>query len=305
MSPSPRAAAHQRERARLAARTARAARTEWRQVEAEDIAGSWTRLLDRAVAVVSAGQLAAGQQAGPWLDRLLGRGAPAEGEVEPRALAGVAGDGRDLAGLLMYPVWVALHRITRGMSIAAALLTGQAFLDLVVRTVVADAGRAADLVGMLARPAVTSYIRVVHLPACARCIILAGAEYGVSTGFRRHPRCDCTMEPVTRAHRPEPASPAGLYEQMPADQRRSTFGAAAVTAIGDGADLAQVVNARRGMTAATTTEGTTRRGIAGRGLGAARRGTTARPRLMPEEIARQATSREHRVELLRVHGYLI
>ncbi|MFJ7212656.1 hypothetical protein [Amycolatopsis sp. NPDC098790] len=32
------------------------------------------------------------------------------------------------------------------------------------------------------------------------CIILVGRPYRYSQGFRRHPRCDCTMTPVTREH---------------------------------------------------------------------------------------------------------
>lgn len=73
-------------------------------------------------------------------------------------------------------------------------------------------------------------------------------------------------------------------------------------AIRDGADPGQVVNARRGMAVSAgrtvTTEGTSRRGFARSRLGGA-------VRLMPEQIYRDASSREEAVRLLRLHGYLV
>lgn len=322
MSPSPAAAAHQKERARLATVTARAAGRAWRKVDGADIRGTWTRELPEVLALLAGGQLAAARSAEPYLVRLLGDddGQPASVYLAPDALTGVAPDGRPLASLMMLPVWTALHAISRGASLAVSLVTGQALLDMLVRTVIADTGRAADLVGMILRPAVTSYIRVVEFPACARCILLAGVEYGISTGFRRHPRCDCTMEPVTRTHRPAPVDAMDAYQSMTPQQQHKVFGGAAVKALAAGADIGQVVNARRGMSTATyygrtvqtTTEGITRRGIAGGRRGkfervAGKRYSTARaPRLMPEEIYRLADGdRAHAVRLLRTHGYIV
>jgi hypothetical protein len=73
-------------------------------------------------------------------------------------------------------------------------------------------------------------------------------------------------------------------------------------AIQDGADMSQVVNARRGMSVAggrkMTREGVTRRGFAGSRL-------QGRQRLMPEELYRQAVNRDDAIRLLRLHGYLI
>lgn len=318
MSPSPLAVEHQERQTELAAATARAVGPLWQQVDPADMRRSWQVALPRVVALVAAGQLGAARQADPYLQALL-PAAGTEGRVDPRALAGVAGDGRDLPGLLMYPLWHALAQISRGLTLAASIASGAAFLQLLARTLVADAGRAADLVGVIVRPAVTSYVRVVEPGACSRCIILAGREYGLSTGFERHPRCACTMEPVTRHHRPTPVDAMDVFRQMSAQQQRKTFGAAAVKSIGDGADIAQVVNARRGMTTATrygrtvqaTTEGITRRGIAGQRRAKFERrpgdryATARAPRLMPEEIYRLADSREHAIRLLRRNGYIV
>src|SRR5699024_1153215 len=73
-------------------------------------------------------------------------------------------------------------------------------------------------------------------------------------------------------------------------------------AIRDGADISQVVNARRGMTpnGNFTVEGTTRRGYAGSLLKRGQR------RMTPESIYPQANgSRERAIELLKEHGYIL
>lgn len=297
--------AHQEQRARISAQTAKATSRLWADIDPHNLAADWRRKLPRVTALVSAGQLAAAREADPFLSRVL-EGVPAEGLVLPDSVAGVSSDGRSLVDLLMYPVWAAISATTRGLTLTAALATGRALLDLLVRTMVADAGRAADLIAMIVRPAVTSYIRVVELPACSRCIVLAGREYGISTEFKRHPRCDCTMEPVTKNYRPEPTSPLAVFNQMSHTEQRRRFGPKALEAIDAGADIAQIVNARRGMGTATrygkqvavTTEGTTKRGLAHARLG------RTKDRLMPAEIMRIADTREDAIRLLRKYGYI-
>ncbi|MFW3459695.1 hypothetical protein ACN24K_01710 [Streptomyces microflavus] len=313
---------HQEERARLAMATARAAGKLWRRLDRDDMRSSWEQLLPELLLIVTGAQRAAASSTDPYLQRLLGDDPDrAESDqLDPQALAGVAPDGRSLVGLLMYPLWATLGALARGASVAFAWASGAAVLDLLIRTVIADTGRAADLIGMIVRPAITSYVRVVELPACARCIVLASREYTLTTGFQRHPRCDCTMAPVTRTFTPTVTSAKQVFAQMTDAQRHKAFGAAAVKAIGDGADIEQVVNARRGMTTATyyrrtvqtTTEGITRRGIAGsrskkfQRVAGNRYSTAKSPRLMPEEIYRLAEGdREHAIRLLRRHAYIV
>lgn len=182
MSPPPGAVEHQRQRAELSRATGRAARTLWAQADPEDLERSWLALLARVIALVTAGQLTAARQAQPWLQRTL-PGELAQGEIQPERLAGVSGDGRDLAGLLMEPVYVTLNRISRGFTQALSIASGAAFLEMLARTLVADIGRAADLVGMIARPGITSYVRVVELPACARCILLVEPRVRAERGL--------------------------------------------------------------------------------------------------------------------------
>ncbi|MGC5034115.1 hypothetical protein ACPXCS_06200 [Streptomyces sp. DT190] len=313
--------AHQAERAQQAATTAAAVRAVWGGVDPEDLEGSWLARAVLAAELIRAGQLAAASTAEPWLRQAAGEG---EGTVDPEAAAAATGD---LTVPLVYPLLIALNRIGRGFSTAMSILSGAAFLEMVTRTLIADAGRIADMAGMIARPRVVSYVRVVHLPACARCVILAGREYSLSEEFLRHPRCDCTLAPRRPGDSWELASPTSLFEQMTEAQQRRAFGEAGMNAIREGADIAQVVNARRGMTTVTryghevqaTREGTTRHGLYGsrarkfHKAAGARFGETTRartraktPRLMPEEIYRLAKGdREHAIRLLKRNGYIV
>lgn len=322
MSPSAVAEAHAEARRRLAAAASLAARRAWMQIDRSNMQASWLGLLGNVLALVSGAQLTAAKGTEPWLQDLLGHDPEqsSSARLNPAVLAGVMGDGSLLSDALRVPVWTALKMVTQGAPVVHAMVRGQILLDLMVRTAVADAGRAADSVGMVARPSVTSYIRVVEGGACSRCIVLAGREYGVSKAFLRHPRCHCGMEPVTSEHRPTPTSPETHVAQMTAAEKEQAFGKAGAKAINEGADIAQVVNARRGMTTAAaygrtvqaTTEGATRRGIAGKALGdfskkkGGRGGVSRTPRLMPEEIFRLAGSnREQAIQLLRLHSYIV
>jgi hypothetical protein len=320
MSPTPEAVAHMEARARLVEATGRAARSVWHDIDRDNIYTSWLGLLARIVALVAAGQLAAARGAEPWLEELLGEDPdrPESARLVPAALAGVDGGGRPLAAVLMAPMWAALRLVTAGRPITQAMVHGQALLDVIVQTAVADAGRAADQVSMVSRPAVKSYVRVVEGGACSRCVILAGIESSVSRAFQRHPKCKCSMDPVTADHRPTPTDPKDVFDAMSSAQRRKTFGEAGTKAIEDGADIAQVVNARRGMTSATvfghrvqaTSEGITSRGFAGSRLKNLKKVQGQRyrvsqtPRLMPEEIYRLADNREHALRLLHRHGFI-
>lgn len=292
---------HQQQRAGLVAETARAARDMWRRVTLEDIRRSWATQVRRLLVVVFAAQIAAAQQAEHWISRTRGTGDPV-GQIVPENFAGTASDGRDMDGLLMYPALVTINEVRQGVSPERALARGATWLDFLTRTQIADTGRAADSVAMAVRLDIIGYERVVHLPACSRCIVLAGRLYQYNQGFQRHPACDCTMEPVTREQRrnarPE-NTPRALFTAMSAREQDKAFTIAGAKAIRDGADISRVVNARRGMTTATyygrTIKVTRER---------ARRGARS-PRLMPEEIYRRAKDREHALNLLRKHGYIL
>ena len=154
--------------------------------------------------------------------------------------------------------------------------------------------------------------------------------------------CDCRHIPSRESRAGDlTTDPQAYFDSLTAEQQNKLFTKAGAEAIRDGADITQVVNARRGMSTAqqnvagwipkgrlsrievygqqiaTTTEGVTRRGAAYRAMsqaGYARRQTDVRngrryfraraPRLMPEGIYEIAEGREDALRLLRLYGYL-
>ena len=291
---------HQQSREALADATARAVLAEWAKVRPENVARDWAKLLPAVTAMVQRGQLHSARSTHTFIRELLGPDAVAGGQVVPEQFAAQTPDGRDAMKLLSQAAPRSISAQRRGIGVRAAMARGAAFLDMVVRTVVSDTGRQADQAAMVANRNVIAYVRVVELPACSRCIILAGREYGVSTGFLRHPRCDCTMEPVTRRHRPTPLDAEELFDSMTPAQRRKVFGEAGAKAIDDGARISTVVNARKSM-AQVEMHGQT---VHVTYVGTGSRKRKRPPRLMPEEIYKQAESREHAIRLLYKNGYL-
>jgi hypothetical protein len=155
--------------------------------------------------------------------------------------------------------------------------------DRLVESLVQDAGRAAEQVAATVRPQI-GYVRFLSPPSCSRCAVLAGRVYRYSTGFLRHPNCDCTMIPTSVAN------PAAVEDPVDLMRRGLVTGISKADqkAIRDGADFGQVVNVRLRKAGLST---------AGRVLG--RRG-----RPTPEAIYAAATSREDAVERLIAAGYL-
>lgn len=327
----------------LARRAVLAVRRAWSNMEPGYIIGSWRlSVAPQVFAIVSGAQYEAAAAADGGTDQLLtaqGIDPAAAGTVAPAAFAGVASDGRDLASLLDLAMWQSLHAIRTGQKPAAALQVGGRFLELVAGTQVADAGRVADGVAITARPSVAGYVRMLNPPSCENCVVLAGKFYRWNAGFERHPRCDCLHIPTSEdAASDLRTDPRAYFDSLSPSEQDATFGKAAAKAIRDGADISQVVNAKKGMQTASiggrdvaiTTTGTTRRGcfsyvqramdahsgqqtretvqrVGTRGYiknSAERR--IVRPRLMPEQIYRVANGdRDEAVRLLAANGYLV
>ena len=302
---------YERRQKALGKRTADQVRTLWRQVDPRNIGSSWRSLLPQAHGTVSNGQAAAATLADRYVaDALYAQGArdlDIAGDLRPLRLSGVASDGRDLVSLLYQPAISTLVALGQGATVERAMATGLMKLDVISRTQVADASRAAETVNIASRPRVTGYVRMLSGKSCSRCIILAGRRYRWNAGFRRHPRCDCrhvpAMEDVPGAVE---TNPKLTFESMNSAEQNRAFTKAGAEAIRNGADINQVVNARRGMDTAVvfgrtvqhTREGVTRYGQAGRRL----KGPV---RLMPEQILIEANgNREEAIRLLRLHGYI-
>jgi hypothetical protein len=303
VSPEQLTKARRREREVLARRAATAVGRMWRAVDPSSIAASWASALPVALAAVTAGQTAAAGSADEYLDELAGGGA--DTRVVTSRLAGVASDGRDLASLLFQPAVTALQTIRQGGTAARGLAAGGFATDMIVRTQVADAGRVADQVALIAHHSLAGYVRAVSAGACSRCIVLAGRFYSWKAGFDRHPRCHCVHVPATSPQASERlrTQPRAYFDSLSAVEQDTAFTRAGAESIRLGADIGQVVNARRGALGLTpagarlttaearalrggrdagrlqastvfgrdlyvTTEGTTTRGVAGVRLGA-------------------------------------
>jgi hypothetical protein len=311
----------------------------WKELATADLSGSWLQGLGKAmVRAVAAGQLLAASSGQTYVDAMVAADglvsdyADRASTVNPRALSGVAADGRPLDSLLYLPVIRTKTLIKGGLSLQEAMLGGLVDLQRIVASEVADAGRGAAGVAMVGNRAVTGYVRMVRSGACARCVILAGRWYRYNADFQRHKRCQCYGSPATAARPGRRTDPMSFFNGLSRSEQDRRFTAAGAQAIRDGADIFQVVNARRGITTldaygrrvVATLEGTTRRGSfyqtirreeeqrlgiryahsaadLEQGLPRFRLKT---PRLMPSEIYRLAEDREELIRLLRRFGYL-
>lgn len=293
---------HSAARRRLIDAAARVALGMWGEVDPERIAATWAARIPEMVTVLTAAQRGAASAADTYLNDVLTaqRLSPTtSGLVVPAAFAGVASDGRALNTLLVNPSITTLLGIKGGATTERAMAAGRASLDMLVRTQVADAGRAADRVAMTARRTATGYVRVAVGKSCARCLVLAGRVYRWSAGFDRHPRCDCIHLPTQIARAGSlTQDPDEAYGRMSAAERtRAGFSAADQRAIAEGADLNQVVNARRGMYVTT---------VGSQSVQATKVGAGRTIRLTTDEIFRIAgDDRDEAIRLLRRHGYLL
>lgn len=309
-----------RQAARLAAAVAAQAGRAWDRVPLGSL-DSWRP--ERLAASVTAAQLALVRGSDDYLSAVLdeqGLSSEAVGEVAPLAVVGVAGDGRSLTSLLDEPRIHAKTLISEGLGAQQAWDRARSSLRLMSITAVQDAGRAGDSIALVARPAASGYVRMLSLPSCARCTILAGKFYKWNTGFQRHPRCDCRHVPSSE----DVAGDLRTHPRKAIESGQVTgLSHADLQAILDGADPSQVVNAHRGMQTADvygrrlkiTSEGITKRGLAGVRLGnfeqnvardeGQRYRRSKTPRLRPESIYAIAKDRDDALRLLKRFGYLL
>lgn len=303
--------AHDREMRRLGAMAVAVVRRAWSRVSPTDPLRSWDRAAARMLPAFTNLQLLAAVAGSSYTDAALreqGTRAAAEAAFVPESLVGWASDGRPLESLLGTPVEVTLNRLDVGMAPEQALQSGQASLERIARTQIADIGRVAAGVDRVTRPRV-GWVRMLTPPSCDRCLVLAGRFYRWSDGFDRHPNDDCVSVPAKEDRAGDlRTDPDAYFHSLTAEQQDHLLGKANAQAVRDGADLNQVVNAQRGMATTAdgvriTSEGATSRGLAGQRLGA-RRGRTA-TRLVPESIYRLATDRDDALRLLKLHGYIL
>ncbi len=147
--------------------------------------------LARAAGLVAAGQLSQAVQAADYLLALATEQgmSPPEAQLVPRALSGVAADGRPLADVLSYPIHRVWTMLDAGADFATAETSGTASLTRIVANEVTQAGVSAESVGMVGQTEMGGYVRILTPPSCGRCAILAGKWFKWNDGFDRHPSC--------------------------------------------------------------------------------------------------------------------
>lgn len=288
---------HARSRARLAEKLRLEAREAWAHVDPTRISETWLAQISRLLLMIAGGQHAAAVTADRYVTEVLveqGINPATEGRVDAAALAGIASDGRPLESLLAQPGITAKVALASGQTLDRAMAAGGALAELIGHTQVADAGRVADQVALTSRRHTTGYTRMVVGKTCSRCIILAGRWYRWNAGFKRHPKCDCVGIPAAESADELRTDPKKLFASMTAAEQDQAFGKVGGQAIRDGADMNRVVNARRGMQTAAD----------GRLYTAEAAGK--RPRLMPEQIYREAQGdRDEALRLLKRFGYIL
>lgn len=306
----------------------------WRRMGA-DFEGSWQRIAPSILAVLTEAQLQVSEKSIPYLKKLADEttATSVEGELNPLALVGMASDGRPLDSLAYGAVAKAGQAYNDGATQTQALKAGGSWLDLMARLQIADAARTASGIGAAVRPEWGGYVRYLNPPSCSRCAILAGKWFRWNQGFHRHPRCDCQHFPAASAGYAEHEGFIGNPDQAWRNGHIKDLTKVQRQALEDGADISQLINARRGMSTTTTikgtrfdftTEGVTKRGVYGGhtafGTGGGytarntgRRGFVAnyvvrsskRSRITPETIYRVAEDRADAIRLLKQYGYVL
>lgn len=176
-------------------------------------------------------------------------------QVDPQAFVGQTADQREIDDLLDLAIIDTKKMILAGATEDQALQVGLNTAVLQAKTEIADAGRESDGVAVVTQPVFIGEYRMLNLPSCDRCVVLAGKWYRWDAGFDRHEDCDC-IGVAAIAGRPgerriadaDNYDPAGFDPMEAVRQGRVTgLTKAERTAIlRDGANLNAIVNAKRG-----------------------------------------------------------
>lgn len=311
--------AHYRRVQRLHAGAQVQAGRAWGGVDPNFIGESWAGLVPALARLVTGAQLAAAVSGASYSGETMaaqGIYTAPSGFVDPRAFAGVTGRGASVEAALYSVAPTVKTLIGEGVPVDTAMGRGRVMARRLSQTLVADAGRLAASVDGFVRPS-TVWVRMLNPPSCDRCVILAGRVYRNNEGFLRHPGCDCVHVVTSRAAAESEgliSDPYQYFHSLSEGEQNRIFGKAAAEAVRDGADMFQVVNARRGVTYAGESRDGTRRGQKRSGTttaGVGRDGyfrsirEQGQKRLTVDEIYHRKLPREQTMLLLRSNGYLL
>lgn len=294
--------------------------------------GGFREAAGAAAEVTAAAQLAAAQEAAAYVPAAVA----AQGVAPETGLVAVARSFVSPVDMMEVAykaqTGTMFRQIEAGRDPMEAQAAARSKVAMIAGNEVQSAGTITSQVAITTQTVVTTYVRMLTRPSCARCVILAGREYRWSDGFARHPNCDCVHVPKAQTEGVDDVrtDPRGYFDSLTEAQQDATFGRANAQAIRDGADMNQVVNVStkrgraqqglyefesNGKLTQATWEGTTvREGRAGRRMALESGQLDGRtpfpferanaPRLTPKAIYEQAGSREEALELLRKYGYI-
>lgn len=307
------------EQKQITASAVRGVNKAWRLMQ-PDFDASWDTVASRSRSIIIAAQVAAAQSAATYVPALMDElniESDPYGMVNPMSVVGVASDGRSLDGLILGALTHTKSLVGSGMSSGMALKSGGKWLAMATSMQARDAGRVVTGAAAYGERKLTRYTRMLSGKACSRCVILAGKVYYDKEAFLRHPRCLCTNIPCDENVAGDlTTDPDSYFESLGPEDQDKIFTKAGAQAIRDGADMNQVVNARRSLYTtrgglSATYEGATRRGMYGSSRTGVNRATGGRysraklARIMPEEIYKIASSREEAIRLLKYYKFLI
>jgi hypothetical protein len=259
----------------------------------------WNRVAAQIFAVVIAAQAQAAASGLAYVPQVLaeqGIDGSSLADVDPARFAGGTSEGAPVEYVLGYAPVKAKQTMAVVQSSALAIQATGDFLTAFVLDAVRDANRDATQAGMVVRPAVHEWVRMLNPPSCKRCVILAGKTFRWNEGFQRHPRCDCRHIPTAENRSDDVrVDPYRYFGSLPAAEQNRLFGAADAQAIRDGADIYRVANVR--MRGLSKTRGR-------QGWQARRYGTPSKMTI--DDInAAAGGDRTRAVELMRENGFIL
>lgn len=238
---------------RVAAREAvavRAARHAWSRVDKNNIRGSWARVKQPLVNVLSDIQeqaVDAGLDANVDAMAEIGQYSAPEALVDSRAFSKFSSGGVLLDEWVDRPAIRALEFIKEGVGADEALERVGSLFSSSVATNLADVIRQAQQADIATRKHM-GFIRCCNADACKWCIVLSGKIYRYNTGFERHMNCHCYHLPVNLddvgSVMDIAPSPIELFNRMSESEQNKTFGITGAKSIRAGADIGQIVNSR-------------------------------------------------------------
>lgn len=241
------AARHYLDRRALAFQVFDAATQWWGLLDPNDLASSWTDVVAPGlVGVVQAGQRIAAMQTTPYIDALDREweiiGAP-DYRLDAESYVGTTIDGRDLREIIESPMIVTRRLIIGGLGIDDALDQGKWRVQRFTVNEVQAAGNEADQAEATVRDYGGGY-RILNLPCCSRCAVLAGKFYTWNAGFERHPNCDCTFAPTPEDLGEIDSREWDAEEAVASGQVTDLTDAERDAIINDGASLSRIVRGK-------------------------------------------------------------